>query len=402
MNKGNFLKVVSVVCIVFLGVAAMTFLGNTQKQSHKRAPKNDVRTVEVQNVQFSDMTLQVEGNGLIESQKNLEITAEASGRVVFAKNDLKNGTFVKKGEMILKIDPREVKNDLYSLRSDFLNAVAAIIPEMKIDDESVYNKWMTYFKSININEDVPELPSVTNSQEKIKLSTKQVFRKYYTVKNQEILLSKHTIFAPFSGFIQSQGIITDSYVSRGQRLLSLNDVQNLEIAVPLLVDEYNNLDFSRDPKVRILSTDKESELIGYINRRDPNLDRSSQSLNVYVSFRNDKLNPSFSPGNYVDVSIEGKRVKDVALIPRYTINNDGFVYTMIDSTLGHAKVELVAMQENNAVIGKTIPENTKIVTTVLQRPLIGMKIKTLDNETLMARKNEKTLPGNTNFAALNK
>lgn len=403
MKKGKLLKIGSVVVIVFLGVVAMTALGSTQKSSNKRPPKNDVRTVEVQGVDFKDITLEIEGNGLIESQKTLEITAEASGRVVYANNDLKNGTFVKKGDVILNIDQREVKNNLFSLRSDFLNAVAAIIPEMKIEDESIYNKWMTYFKSINIDQDVPDLPQISNSQEKIKLSTKQVFRKFYTVKNQEILLTKHTILAPFDGFIQSQGIIQDSYVSRGQKLLTFNDVQNLEIAVPLLVDEFNNLDFSSRTNVKIISTEKEYVLTGYVSRRDPKLDRNSQSLNVYVSFRNDKLNPLFSPGNYVDVKIEGKSVRNVAVIPRYVINNEGFVYTMsADSTLGKAKVDLVTMQETNAVIEQTIPKDTKIVTTVLQRPLIGMKIKTLDKEAKLARQIKKEASDNTNFAALNK
>ncbi|MFA8343906.1 MAG: hypothetical protein ACEPO8_13120, partial [Rhodothermaceae bacterium] len=150
MKKGKVLRITSVVVIVFLGVVAMTFLGNAQKSSEKRPPKNDVRTVEVQGVKFGNMTLQVEGNGLIESQKTLEITAEATGKVVFAKNNLKNGTFVKQGETILKIDPREVRNDLFSLRSDFLNSVASILPEMKIEDKTIYNKWLAYFRSINI------------------------------------------------------------------------------------------------------------------------------------------------------------------------------------------------------------------------------------------------------------
>jgi len=400
MKKGKLLKIASALAIVFFGVVAMRFLENTQKSSQKRPPKNDVRTVEVKVVEFKDTTLQIKGNGLIESQKTLEVTAETTGKVVFAKNNLKNGTFVKKGEVILNIDPREVRNNLFSLRSDFLNSVASILPEMKIEDADIYNKWLAYFKSINIDESIPALPEISNSQEKIKLSTKQVFKKYYSVRNQEILLSKHTIIAPFNGFIQSQGIIENSYVSRGQKLLTFNDVQNLEIAVPLLVEEFNNLDFTHNSKVKIISADKKSDLVGYVKRRDPKLDRNSQSLNVYVSFVNQKLDPAFSPGNYVDVLINGKKVYDVALIPRYVINNNGFVYTMENGLLGKVKVNQVAKQAENVVIEKTIPADTKIVTTVLQRPLIGMKIKTLKTKEQLAAKNNTSSTGK--FAVLNR
>ena len=207
----------------------MTVLSSSNKHSNARDVKAEIRTVNTQPVKFVDHVLQIEGNGVIESQRTLNIVSEATGVVLFAKNNLKDGTFVKEGEMILDIDSREVENNLYSLRSSFLNAVASILPDMKIENNQVYQKWYDYFNSIEIKNNIPELPHVTNLQEKIKLSSRDIFTKYYSVKNQEILLSKYKITSPFDGFITSNGIIENSYISKGQHLFSISDAKILRL-----------------------------------------------------------------------------------------------------------------------------------------------------------------------------
>ena len=379
MKKQLIIKISSVVIIIAVGFLGMTVLSSSNKHSNERVSKPEARMVNTKAVKFGDHVLRIEGNGVIESQRILNIVSEANGVVLFAKNNLKNGTFVKEGEIILDIDPREVENSLYSLRSSFMNAVASILPDMKIENKQVYQKWFDYFNSIEIKKDLPELPHITNLQEKMKLSSRDIFTKYYSVKNQEILLSKYKIKAPFDGFITSNGIIENSYISKGQNLFSISDAKNLEIAVPLLVDEINMIDFSRNPAVKIYS-DKDSEdfIYGKILRKETNLDRNSQTLNVYVSFHNSSMNPYFLPGNYVNLKIDGKHLENVAAIPRNLVDNDGFVYTMEKGKLAKAEVDLITVQGNKAIIKNTIPENTILVTTILQKPLIGMEIQSAD------------------------
>ena len=370
MKKQTILKLGSVIGIIAIGFLGMTLLSSTEKHSNARDSKPEVRTVNTEPVKFGNHILEIEGNGVIESQKTLNIISEANGVVLFAKNNLKDGTFVKEGETILDIDSREVENNLYSLRSSFLNAVASILPDMKIENSRIYEKWYEYFNKIEIKQNLPELPDITNLQEKIKLSSRDIFTKYYLVKNQEILLSKYKIIAPFDGFITSNGIIENSYISKGQQLFSISDAKNLEIAVPLLVEEINMVNFSSAPLVKIYSDKNSKDFItGKVLRKETNLDRNSQTLNVYVSFDNNNLNPYFLPGNYVNLKIQGKHLENVAAIQRSLINNDGFVYTLEKGKLAKKEVDLITIQGNKAIIKNTLPENTILVTTVLQKPL---------------------------------
>jgi multidrug efflux pump subunit AcrA (membrane-fusion protein) len=381
-KKSTMIKVGSVVGIVVIGFLIMSVLGSTEKSSNKREVEPEVRLVETQSVDFEDLVLEIEGNGIIESQRSLNTVSEATGQVMFAKNDLKDGTYVRKDELILEVDSREVENNLFTYRSEFMNALALVLPELKIENEADYNKWYSYFNSLDIHEPIPDLPEIDDLQEKIKLSGRGIFSKYYSVKNQEILLSKYKIKAPFSGYLKSNGIIKGSFVSKGQQLFTLSDAINLEIAVPLLIEEVNLINFSNPPATKIFPDKYQNEVAhGRIYRKETLLNRNSQTLNVYVSFTNGKLNSHFLPGNYVRVKIEGAQLKDVAKIPRYVVDNENFVFTMEDGKLARRKVDVLALQGNYAIIKKANEDDMKIVTTILQKPLIGMNIKS-NNESI--------------------
>lgn len=382
LKKSTWIKIASTVGIVMLGFFAMSSLGSTERQSNHREVPQEVRLVETESVNFGDIVLKIDGNGVIQSQRTLNYVSEATGVVTFAKNDLKDGTFVGEGETILEVDSREVKNMLFTLRSEYMNAIAAVLPEIKIEDKDAYNKWYNYFINLDIHKPTPELPEISDSKEKIKLSGRGIFSKYYAVKNQEILLSKFKITAPFSGYIKSQGIIKGSFISKGQQLLDLSDAKNVEIVVPLLVDEIDLIDFSNPPKVKIYSDkDKNDFLYGKIYRKETTLNRNSQTLNIYVTFSNSALNPYFLPGNYVSLKISGKKFYDVAQIPRYVVDNEQFVYTMEEGKLAKQSVEVVTIQGDVAIIKHTVDDNIKLVTTILQKPLLGMNIES-STETL--------------------
>ena len=381
VQKNTWIKIGSTFGIVLVGFFVMSALGSTQKHSKKRDVPPELRLVETETVNFGNLTLEIEGNGVVQSKRELNYVSEASGVVLFAKNDLKDGTFVGEGEKILQVDSREVENNLYTLRSEFMNSLAAVLPEIKIENKEAFDKWYKYFQTLDIHKTTPGLPEIKSSQEKIKLSGRNIFSKYYAVKNQEILLSKYNITAQFSGYIKSQGIITGSFINRGQQLFILSDAKNVEVVVPLLIDEINLIDFSTNPTVQISSDNGKDMLEGRIFRKETSLNRNSQTLNVYVSCFNEQLNPYFLPGNYVTLKIWGKRLSNVAKIPRYVVDNDSYVYTLEEGKLARRKVDVVAIQKDVAIINNTVPDDMQIVTTILQRPLIGMEIKSA-NESL--------------------
>lgn len=374
MTMTKILKFASVPAILVLGVVAMAALGSTRKESNKRESRPEARVVETRRLAFDDVTLAVAGNGVIESERILDFVAEVPGRIVYAKNDLKDGTFVREGEVIVRIDSRDVENQLHGQRSDFMNAVASVLPELQLGDAKIWRKWFDYFNSLDIDRTLPDLPEITNAQEKIKVSSRDIIGKYYDVRNQEIRLARHTIRAPFTGYIDSGGVIENSVVSQGQTLLTISDAVNMVVAVPLLVSETRNIDFSPAPRVTLRAGEGLTKT-GRITRKRTAVERNSQTLDVFVTFANRDLDPHFLPGNYVDVEIEGRTLTDVATVSRHLLDGQSHVFTMANGKLDREQVNVVAYQGDMAVIENTLPAGTVLVTSVLQKPLVGMEIR---------------------------
>jgi multidrug efflux pump subunit AcrA (membrane-fusion protein) len=377
-NRKNIIyKISSFILILIIGVYGMKMLGSSKKQAKKRDIVQEVRKVETQLLAHDDVQIEIEGNGTIEAQKTVNIISEVQGIVTFAKNDLKSGTYVKKGEIICKIDPRQAENSFHSQYAEFMRVLISFLAFANSESDELYNKWSKYFDEIDINKPIKDLPEMTDSREKNQAINNNIFTQFFAVKNAEIVLSKHTIFAPFDGYITSNGIVKDSYVNYGQQLVSLQDVTNIEISVPLLLEDAKWLDFTKNPKVKVYwENDQDSWVYGRIYRNENQLDRNSQSINVFVSLNNENLNQHLFPGNYVRVLIEGITIPNVATIPRNVVDNDSQIYFVDDSSkLGRARVNIISVQGDMVLVEKSLSDSTRIVTSILQKPLVGMPIE---------------------------
>ena len=381
-NKKNIIKnLLSFIIILIIGVAGMKMLGSTKKHATKREAVQEVRKVETQLLIHGDVQIKIEGNGTIEAQKTVDIVSEAQGIVTYARNDLKSGTYVKKGEVLCKIDQRQAENQFQSQYAEFMRVLVSFLAFTNIESEELYNKWSNYYNEIDINKPIQDLPETTDQREKNQAISNNLYTQYFAVKNSEIALSKYTIVAPFDGYITSDGIVKDSYINYGQKLVSLQDVTHIEISVPLLLEDAKWIDFTENPIVKVFwGNDPNNWAPGRIYRKENQLNPNSQSINVFVSLENKSLNQNLFPGNYVDVIIDGVTIPNLATIPRNIVNNDNQIYFVDDSSkLGRARVNVVLMQGDFALIEESLGDSIKIVTSILQKPLVGMPIEDIND-----------------------
>jgi len=382
ISKSALIKAGAAIIILGGGIGGMLLLSSSTAEANKREVEPPVRKVETIIPEFSDIPFLVEGNGMVESAGSLNVHSTASGKVVYSHNNLNSGTSVVKDDVLLRIDSRQAENSLNLARAELIKAVASIVPQFKTSSEELYNKWNNYLNSLNFQSGAtPEIPEVTNSREKLLISTYGIYSTYYNVKNAEIMLEQHTILSPFDGYISGSGILENSFINAGQGLFTLVDAENMKISVPLTVDELNRIDSNNSPYVEIHpSIGNGTVLIGTLVSRDMLMDSSSQMVNVFIEFTNSDLDPRFAPGNYVDIVIEGRILNDTAAIPRYAVLDNQFVYTYKDGLLGKEDVVIKAISKDTVFIENTLPSDTEIVTTILQKPLIGMKLSSLGEQ----------------------
>ena len=373
--KSSVIKWLVAIGILVVGAIVMTTLGSTEKETKKRDPKESIRKVEIQTIEFNDFQIKIDGNGIVKSQTSIDVIAEATGLLVYTKSNLKNGTLVRAGEILAEINSEEAQNTVKSLRADFMNTLSTMLPPIKLEKNELFQKWETYFAGLSIKLTVPELPEPVNDREKLMLSSYRIYSSYYAVKNAEFKLSKHTILSPVTGVIRSNGIITGSFVSTGQKLVTVIDYKHVEVSVPLLIDDAAWIDFDTHPPVKIfIGGTKMNWVTGQVVRKDFTLNPNSQTVNIHVNYVNEDEIDSLLPGNYVDIQFLGKILNSVAIIPRSNLVEDTFIYAMEDGQLTKVLVDVISYQQDIVLLSNTIPAGTKLITSLLQKPLIGMPV----------------------------
>jgi|GEM_PF-299332 len=362
--------------ILLISLFIMQLLAGTGKDSNKKAVEKVARRVEVMTASYGEYQLEVSANGSIESVSDLSITSAVRGQLLYGKNGLKSGTFFREGELLLEIDARAAENSVFLARANLINAIVALIPDFSSDSEKgSYAKWSSYLASLEIDADTPPLPEVTEQREKVKVSLRNIYAMYYTLKNAELTLSHHRVYAPFDGYISGNGLQVGSFVNAGQILVQLHDAVNLEIAVPLPISDFNLLSIGEGNPAYILSPGDETHRIrGHIKRFNTHLNEHSQSVSVHIGFQNEALDPAFFAGNYVRVQIPAKRISGVCRLPRYLLDQNSQILVAEEGRLQTFPVRIAATQDDHIFTDTDIPEDLKIITTFIQNPVPGMEI----------------------------
>ncbi|MGB3780311.1 MAG: efflux transporter periplasmic adaptor subunit, partial [Tunicatimonas sp.] len=166
--------------LIVLGVFVLILLGGyllmRQFASMKTLPPERPKVVssnfvKVDQVAYRELDTEVVAYGRITSAQPLTLIAEVGGRLFRGSVLLKPGINFRKGQLLYRINDAEVRLNLQSRKSEFLNLIASALPDFKIDFTDDYAAWQTYFERLEIDKSLPELPEASSSKVKTFLAT---------------------------------------------------------------------------------------------------------------------------------------------------------------------------------------------------------------------------------------
>ena len=285
------------------------------------------------------------------------------------------GEFTK-GDLIAKIDDRQVQLEINSTKSDFLNALANVLPEIKIDFPNEYEKWQNYFSKVNFDEPLPSLPKADNEKVKLFLSRYNVYKLYYSVQNLEIRHEKHFFYAPFDGSIVSTALRVGSTVRNGAQLGKILNMEDLEIEVSLPVKDIQWLDQSE--LVTFTSSELTGKWEGKIKRISDKIEDNTQTINAYISLNGSETS-NLLDGVFLKADIPGKNVDNAIRLPRKAIYKGNKVFVINNGKLEERKVNIIRKEMNHSIINDGISKNDTVVVELMQGVSPGMPAKPILN-----------------------
>jgi RND family efflux transporter MFP subunit len=266
--------------------------------------------------------------------------------------------------------------EIKSAKSDFLNALSSVLPEIKVDFPTDFQVWESYFNQCDVYSPLPPLPATENQKIKLFLSRFNVYKLYFSIRNLEIRLEKHFFYAPFSGSIISADFRVGSIVRNGSRLGEVINLDNLEVEIPVPAEDIIWID--KNKPVRLESVELGKQWQGKIVRIGNSIDQKTQSVSLFVKIIKSSTREIIE-GIFLEAHIPGKVVENAILIPRKVLYQDNYLYCIKNGRLDYREVKIARRQTDSVIITDGIAEGDTIVAEVLQGVASGMLARPKNN-----------------------
>ncbi|MFZ1805925.1 MAG: efflux RND transporter periplasmic adaptor subunit [Cyclobacteriaceae bacterium] len=353
---------------IVLGIVFIVIIGGTivfsnflisQKELPPQRPKTEIKNyVSVVPVAYQPIPVSIEAFGRVGSSQQLNLVAEVGGKLLPGNISFKEGTNFRQGDILAKINNSEQLLNLQSRKSNFLNLVASVLPDLKIDFPDNYDQWDAYYNNIDLDKTLPVLPKELTPKAKAFLATKNILSEYFAIKSLEENLSKYTLIAPYNGSIQSVSIEIGSVVNPGSVVASIIRTDRLELKIPIELKDFENI--SIGTKVSIFQEGSENKSwTGKVVRKADFVDANTQSVSAYVSIESPK--GDVYDGMYLRAVIPGKVVKEGMRIQRSIVQNKSEVFVVEDNKLQTKKINIAQITQDEVVFNGLTPGSMLVV-----------------------------------------
>ncbi len=368
----------SIIVLMFILVSSISYnLGinygeeNAEKIREKRAYKSNeikksikgVRVISTKN--NTDTYANIYTSGRINSINNITISSEVQGRLI-GKNTFKKGRELKKGDIIFQIENSDYKLLINAKKSRFMNLISSILADIKLDFPNEYKKWNDYFISINLTENLNELPNTNSVKEKNFIVSRSIMSEYLSIKSDEFKLGKYTVLAPFDGIITKSYTDVGANINPGSPIIDFIRKDNLEVELYVSVKESKLIEIG--DKV-IFNIDNKT-YNGKILRKGNFINSNTQNISVFSDI---EKNVYLFDGMYINATINSKINIPVTKIPKRCIFNKNNVFFVNEKNkLVSKKIDIIFSQDN-IIFTNSISDKTLVVA----EPLINAKEGTL-------------------------
>ncbi len=364
------ISAVGILLTLIIAGALAAFMIKSKKANEKPPPEKIIRKVKSELVEYVNVPTQVSVTGRVVSQQSIDVIAEVQGKLMQGTIPLKKGQNFRQGDILVNIYSRDTEYTLQARKSSYLNLLASILPDLKIDYPNEYKTWVSFFESVEIQSDLPELPNVETSQLKIFLASRNILSEYYAIKSDEVRLKKYQIIAPYDGAIQNVILEVGSVANPGSRIAQIIKINQLEVEVPVESSSAQWLAIGDKALLKKESGDLAGE--GFIKRISSFVDMTTQSLSVFVSVT--KNMDDIIPGEYLKVEFPGMIIKKAMEIPRNAVFNRNIVFTIEDGYLSKKQINLLKINEKS-VIFNGLPEGSEIIVQPLANANESMQVQ---------------------------
>jgi len=364
--------IVSVIFILGLAYGLMKFLIAQKEEPPVRRSLESRRYVKVEPVKYSNIAASISETGRLSSIAEIDIVAEASGKIESGQVSLKKGASFSKGDVLFVVYPDEAILALKARKSQYQNTLASIIPDLVIDFPEAEEAFGQFFSSINVALPLPPMPEIEDNTLKIFLASRNVISEYYSIQSAELQLKRRTVRAPFNGTYKEVYMELGAYTNTGGRVARAIQTDHLELEVPL--QRIDAVWVNQGDAVTIKSEEGTITWTGRVLRKSQFVDQNTQSQTIFISIPYNHRQPLLA-GEYFVAHFPVRPIEGVMEIPRNSVFNSNEVFVARSGRLAKELINIVKVNESTLIFNG-LPEGDSVVVQQLINVSEGTLIQT--------------------------
>lgn len=331
--------------------------GMIQKQAMKMPKEVEVGTPHIEAVNVS-----AESTGRVEAKYSVDVIARVPGFLL--KKYFKEGQFVKKGQLLFQIDPREYQIEVNNSRAN-VNQYSALLKNAQQELNRA---------NALIKEDLISRSDVDQS-----LASRNQNKALYDAARQQLELAKvnlgyTSIKSPIDGRIGKVNITEGNYVTATSgSLVNISSVNPVYVSFSLKSDDFVKLlrgsNRFKDAQVRVQFNDGTwYDKVGTVNFVDNKIDKDSGSVSMRATFDNSKM--WLVPGDYMKVKITAPKLVKYMTVPQSCTKGDAmsgyYVWAVENNKAVRKNITVSDVIDNNWIVEKGLNLNDVIVLSGIQ------------------------------------
>jgi RND family efflux transporter MFP subunit len=369
--------------VLLFGILVLVILVATKPRAKRAQDSNDGIVVAVKSFSPSSQQVRIEAQGEVIAAREVRLSAEVTGRVVWQAEQLVPGGRFEAGQVILRVDPRDYELALEQQKAAVDKAQLNLDLERgrkKIAEREwrVLTKKEPTEKSRALALRVPQLKTANMNLEAAQSG----------LRRAEINLERTVVRAPFNAFVKQESVDVGQWISPQSGLATLVGTDEAWVQIAIPVEYLGQVHLPGHSEQTSMVTARHelptqiTERSGRVTRLLGDLDPVGRMARLLVTIE-DPLALTEATGSlpllfgaFVRVTIEGKTLENVVEIPRAALREEDHVFVMnAQDILEVRKVEVAWRQRDSVLIASGIAATDRLIVSRMVNPIAGTKLR---------------------------
>jgi RND family efflux transporter MFP subunit len=378
----GFLTILIIGAIAVASLGLVVLINSTEPEAQREAAtKKTAMLVEVQTVKRGTFTPQIEGLGIVTAAQDITLSPRVAGRIIEVSENFIPGGFVKKGDVLLTIDPADYKNQVQQMQSALAQAKAEFSIELGRRDVAAREYAMLGQTLNENNKDLvlrePQLSAASAAVDSAEAMLKQA----------RLELERTVITAPFDAQILSRDVNVGSEVGTNTELARLIGIDEYWVTISVPMAKLSRISLPTGEEDGALveirnrtAWPEEAMREGRVMRLIGALDDQTRLARILVSVKDplglDTEAPQLLVGSIVQAEIAGKPLENVIRIERDYLRDGDRVWLKRDGKLVMNDATVVFKDKDYAYISGGLQDGDLLVTSNLATVVEGIDLRT--------------------------